>query len=171
MTKRSYTFSDGTEVEIRDVPSLALEHILNSEAGKPTVPMVEVAIARGHKRKEPNPNDPAYQGALAVWNAQKQKRTMMFLITKGVKDDPPEEFIEEYVQYLPDGASREELKYLWLADKLEDEREIARLTETLLSQTTVTEEGLEEAAAKFPRDGERRPDPELGVQEAADRSD
>lgn len=151
---RTYEFSDGTVVEIADVPSLVLEHILNSEAGKPPVPVVEVNI-RGHKRKQANPDDPAYQEALAAWRAQKQKRLLLFLVTKGVKDDPPEEFVDEYAQFLPDGATVEELKYLWLSAKLNTEDDIAQFTEALMSQTAITEAGLQEAAEKFPGDGER----------------
>lgn len=169
--KRTFTFTDGTEVEIQDVPSLVLEHILNSEAGKPPVPIVEVTMARGHKRKQPNPQDPDYIAAVNAWNGQKQKRLLMYLVTKGVKDEPPPEFVEEYEQYLPDGASLEELKYLWLAEKLDGEDEIGRFTEALMSQTAVTKEGLEEAAAIFPGDGERGADTGLGVQETAVGSD
>ena len=168
--ERTYQFSDGTVVEMAEVPSLVIEHILNSEAGKPPVPVVEVDI-RGHKRKQANPDGPAYEAAVAAWQGQKQKRLLLFLITKGVKDDPPDEFVEEYAQYLPDGASIEELKYLWLADKLDDIDEIGRFTDALMGQTAVTQEGLDEAAAKFSSDGGRNADHGLDVQETAGGED
>lgn len=164
--ERIYTFADGTDVLMAEVPSLVIEHILNNEAGKPSVPVVEVVI-RGHKRKQTNPDDPDYQAAVERWQQQKQKRLLKFLITKGVQDDPPEDFIEEYAQFLPDDATPEDFKYLWLAAKLDTDAEIARFTEALMSQTTITEGGLEEAAAKFPGDSGRDADRELALQEPA----
>lgn len=170
MSDRLFTFTDGTEVALQEVPSLVLEHILNSEAGKPPVPVVEVTI-RGHKRKQTNPDDPVYLEAVAAWEAQKQKRMLLFLITKGVADEPPEDFIDEYAQFLPDGASVEELKYLWLAAKLNETDEIARFTEALMNPTMVTGEGLDEAAAKFPGDSERVADRSLSIQESTGDQD
>lgn len=170
MTQRTYAFRDGTEVELQPVPSMVLEHIVNSEAGKPPVPVVEVTLARGHKRKQENPNDPDYIQAVRLWEAQKQKRLLMYLLTKGVKNEPPPEFVDEYRVYLPEGTGIDELKYLWLAEKIDTE-EIGELTELIMSQTVVTSEGLDEAAAKFPSDSERQSNSGMGVSEQTDSSD
>lgn len=164
---RLFIFSDGTAVETQPVPSLALEHILNSEAGKPQVPIVEVTIAGKHKRREANPKDPAYIAAVKAWEGAKQKRLMLYLVAKGVNEEPPDDFVAEYAMYLPEGAAMDEFKYLWLCPKLEAEGEIERFIEHLMSQTTVTEAGVQEAAARFPSDGERQPDHRLPLPQQA----
>lgn len=170
-TERTHEFPDGTVVHIQDVPPLVLEQILNTEAGKPQPPEVEVVIAGKRRQKQRNPDDEQYRQSLQAWEAEKQKRVMRFLITKGVVDDVPEGFIDEYETYLPPGASYEEFKYLWLGSLMKDEAAITAFTETVVSQAVVTEGGLAESADYFPGDGERQPDHGLDVQETADGQD
>lgn len=169
--ERIFTFPDGTSVETMDVPSTTVEHILNSEAGKPPVPIVEVTLAGKYKRREANPKDPDYLLALQAWEAAKQKRVMLFVVAKGVKDEPPEDFVAEYAMYLPEGAPMEEFKYLWLSPKLEGEGVIEAFIEHLLSQTAVTEAGVQEAADRFQGSGEWEPDHGLPLPEQVTRVD
>jgi hypothetical protein len=160
---RTFTFPDGTVVDTQPVSSLVIEQILNSEAGKPKVPIVETVVAGKHRRHEPNPKDPDYLKALVAWSADKQKRVMLFLIVKGVVDEPPEDFVAEYAMYLPDGASMDEFKYLWLVDKMADTDVIAALIDHIMSQSAITEEAVEDAAAKFPSDGGGQPDQSVSL--------
>lgn len=163
---RSYTFPDGTTVELLPVPPLTLEHIVNSEAGKPKPPTIRVGTNR---RAEANPDDPTFKVALTAWEQGKQKRVLLYLAVHGVKTDPPEDFMDEHAMYLDPSASFDEMKYLWLASKLPDGAEIARFIEAVTSQTTVTEAAIQEAEdAHFQGDGERAADQDVSLQSTAD---
>lgn len=154
---RSYTFSDGTTVGLRGVPPLMVEEVLNSETGKPRVPRVPVQRA-GVDRMEDNPDDPAYTAALNAFEQAKQKRVLRFVALRAVADDPPPEFTEEALPFLPDGAGTKDIKYMWIASMLQDEDEVKSFVAAALGQTMTTPEGIAESEAAFPGDGERAGD-------------
>lgn len=150
---RTYVFSDKTTVTLRPISPLTLQHITSMEAGKPAIPMVEVVIAGKKQKAQANPNDPDYLAALTAWEQEKQKRTLIFIATKGVAEDPPKASMDEYLAYMPD-AKQIDLKYMWVTEHLHDQDEITAFLNAALGQTVATEEGIAEAAAAFPGDSQ-----------------
>lgn len=155
---RTFTFEDGTAVELLPLPPLVVEFVMNNQAGKPKPPMIEVE-RRGHRRHEPNPDDPDYLARLAGWNQAKQHALMKCFIDRGVKGAPSEDEYDTYAGYLPDGADEADIKYMWIADKLTTVAEVERFIDAVVSQTVPTEEGIAEAEAVFPSDGQWQSDP------------
>lgn len=146
---RTFTFLDGTVVELDTPNPLTLEHIVNNEAGKPSVP--KVAVTRlGHKRHELNPDDPDYKLARAAWQASKEKKMLLYIVTYGVKTLPPEEETDQLRMFLPEGATDGDLKYMWISQKLESTDELTRFINEVTGQIVPTEEGIAESEAAFP---------------------
>lgn len=112
--EHTYLFDDGTEVTLQDIPPMMLMQTIQSEAGKPPVPIVEVDI-RGHKRKQSNPDDPDYLVAVNRWEEAKNNRLVQLLILRGVADDPPDDFVDAYRSVLDPAAGIDEFKCLWVA--------------------------------------------------------
>lgn len=149
-----FQFEDGTLVHLRPIPPLVVNFITTSEAGKPQPPRVPIQ-RRGVTKMEPNPDDPAYQQALAAWGAAKEQRLLKLFVERGVREDVPPEVVEQYAQYLPDGADISDIKFLWLADKMPTAQAVERFVEAVVSQTLATEKGIAESEAAFPNHGER----------------
>jgi hypothetical protein len=75
---------------------------------------------------------------------------MRYVLTEGVEENPPKDFIKRYKElYFPD-ATTDELKYLWVASFVPDQDDVSLLMRAIMGQTIPTSEGLEEAAATFP---------------------
>ncbi len=156
--KRTVTFEDGPTLKLLKLSSLVVERIQSDEKGKPQIPVLEVTYADGQKGQETNANDPEYLLADARWRMGKSYLLMRYVLTEGIAGKPPKEFIKRYRElYFPE-ASDDELKYMWVASLLPDQDDIAVLMRAIMGQTIPTGEGLEEAAATFPGDGERLPD-------------
>jgi len=168
---RTHILADGTVLELRPISSMVVHYLNTSTKGKPEAPLQDVPTRKGKKRKEPNPDDPDYQKALTEWGTDKSFRMMKYLICKGISSDPPEDEEEALRAFFPD-ESADELRYIWVFEKLgDDEKASGALIDAILGQTTVTEEGLAEAEAIFPTedgggepvrvpsDGEDAPDP------------
>ena len=165
--RRTFTTRNGTELQLRPISSLILERLSSDKSGKPKVPRVEVTIGGSHTRLEDNPNDPEYVRALAEWNKESSMRLVKYVFVHGVANSPPDAFVEEHVEYFPD-ASERDIKYLWIGSLVDEYAEdIKLLVQTITGQTSITEEGLEQAIASFPRDGGRDERGSLEPEQAA----
>lgn len=150
--KRVYTFEDGTSVELVDIPPMMIVQVMQSEAGKPPVPVVEV-VMRGHKRRETNPNDPDYLAALARWEEAKNNRMIRLVILRGVDNDPPDEFIEAYQSVLDPAAGPDDFKSLWITSLMPTADSVTDFMNAVMGQTVATEAGVAEAMDSFRADG------------------
>lgn len=153
-----YITRSGVELELVKVPYLIIERLWNDKSDKPKPPIVEVMVAGKSKRREANPNDPAFIQATKEWESEHQFRIFRYLFSKGVRCDVPNEFVKEHLEFFPN-ASDSFLQYLWVCTLLEeDEDEIAALSDAIMGQTQPTQSGLEASADRFQRPGERLSD-------------
>jgi hypothetical protein len=145
--------SDNQEIELsnRRVTSLMLERVLN--AGKPTVPHIEITLLGKHKEVQENRNDPSYLQALKDWESEQQLRMMRYVFDVGVNGAPPDWFVDEQLDYFPN-ASRVDLKYLWVASRIPDS-DLQAFSEAIVGRTIATAKGLEEAAESFRSEDQR----------------
>lgn len=159
---------DGTVLTMKPIPKLLLERLYNSQEGKPKVPVVEVMIAGQFPRKESNPEDPDYKQALEEWQTAKNLRIVRFVIINGIVDPAPDCFVRENSEFFPD-ETEGGMKYLWIVSLLGSEGEdLQLLSEALMSQTAVTEKGVELASNSFPGDGGGNPVATVPDAESAD---
>lgn len=162
---RTVTFEDGPTVKLRKLSSLVVERIQSDEKGKPQIPVQEVRYANDQTAQEANPNDPDYLLELSKWQINKSYLLMRYVLTEGIVENPPKDFIKRYKElYFPD-ASNDELKYMWVASFVPDQDDISLLMKAIMGQTIPTGEGLEEAAATFQGNGERLPDRTVSIPE------
>jgi hypothetical protein len=135
--------SRGNEVELSGKPvnKLLLERITNE--GKPRIPRKEVLLLGKHREIQANANDPDYLALLAEWDAERNIKIARYLIGVGVKGQPPQEFIDEQRQIIPD-ATDADMKYFWVGSLLPDD-DFNALIDAIIGQNTTTAKGLEEA--------------------------
>jgi hypothetical protein len=145
--------SKGDEIELSGKPitSLMLERV--TAQGRPKIPHKEVLMLGKYKEMQAVAQDPDYLALLAEWQADTNIRTMRYIFNVGVKGEPPQDFIDEQMQFFPDATSTD-LKYLWVASRVPDE-DIDRFSEAILGRTIATEAGLQEAADSFPGTDQR----------------
>lgn len=144
-------------LHLKPVSPLILERLQSSQMGMPQPPVVEVELAGGRKRKEANPNDPAYLEALSRWRTDQGVKLFEYCFFFGIVERPPKEFVDGHRLFFPE-ATEFEMQYLWIGSLVADEKALTELLSAVIGQTSVTKEGLEEAKARFPGDGEREPD-------------
>lgn len=146
-----------TTLHLKPVSPLILERLQSNQTGMPQPPVVDVELAGGRKRKEANPNDPDYQASLARWRTAQGVKMFEYCFSFGVVERPPKEFVDGHRYFFPE-ATEFEMQYLWIGSLVGDENELTGLLNAVIGQTNVTREGLEEAKARFPGDGEQQPD-------------
>lgn len=136
--------SRGTEIEFSSEPVSAMIVQRLSQLGKPKIPMTEVTLIGKHKQLEAHPQDEGYLALLDQWREEAEIRTGTYMFNKGVKGQPPQDFIDEHTPLFPE-ATPAELKYLWVCSMLPTD-DIILFTEALISRAAPTAKGLEEAA-------------------------
>jgi hypothetical protein len=146
------TLSDGSKWTILTIPFLVIERIYTSRDGEPQPPKVEVTFAGGKKSVELNRNDPAYLAAHEAWERNKNAKTVHDLLLLGVADQPAPGEVDSLSMVFPE-ANSEELRYLWMAGRLQNPDILIELTNAIVSQTAPTAEGLKEVEAQFPNSG------------------
>lgn len=143
--------SNGEEIELADKPvNYLIIHRIQTD-GKPKIPQIEVTLLGKHKQLEYYPGHEGYQARLKEWEAESELAQMRYLFVAGTKGQPPQEFIDEHLSYLPN-ATDSEMKYLWVASRLPYE-DIGAFTEAVISKTITTTKGLDESANSFRREG------------------
>jgi hypothetical protein len=153
---RIYKTRSGTVLPLRPIPAMVIRQLGNAQDEKPVPPVVEVTIGGGKtakKIKEVNENDPDYLAALQNWDVIRNERIVTYIITRGVCLEPSKADIERLRMFAP-GLSDVQLKFTWILELLEDDKEIAALTSKIMGQTAITEQGLRDAEATFPGDNE-----------------
>lgn len=165
--RRVFITRSGVELQLQRVSPVILERIHGDRSGKPKVPRVEVKMAGGHTRVEDNPNDPDYAQALKEWNQDHNSRIVKYVFVHGIANETPVEFVQEHAEFFPD-ATASDMKYLWIGSLVDEEStDIQKLIEAITGQNAITEEGLEQATASFPGDGERNGRELVAVRETA----
>lgn len=147
---RQFTSSDKTVFTLKPIPTMILERLRNDQWGRPQPPVQEVEIGGKHKHSEANPNDPKYQENLRIWESEQNMRLLKYAFSQGIAEDPPAEFVTIHAEFFP-GASNADMKYLWVVSHLSvEEDELGKLSGAIISQTDVTQEGLDAATDRFP---------------------
>lgn len=146
---RIFTTSEGIRLTLTKgkLNRFVAERIFNG--GKPEVPRKEVLLLRKYKQIEANPNDPGYLALLAEWESKRKIDFGVYLLSLGIADTVPSEFIEDNTTYLPD-ANPQEMKYMWVCS-LMSEDDLNALIELLSAQLMPTAQGLKQSADSFQR--------------------
>lgn len=150
----------GQRFTLQKTNPLLIERLVDTQQGKPEIPIIEVSAPGGRKRLEANPKDPDYLAAVNVWEREKQIKLLVYLFSKGIQESPTEEEIETLRDVLPD-ESQAMYKYLWVGEKVEgdlDEGEAIQLMQAIMGLVRPTQEGLQVAADSFQSDGQRQSD-------------
>lgn len=148
--KRTFKTKSGVELVARPISATMLQYLRNSyESKRPEAPFVEVEIA-GQTYVQQNPDDPEHKEALARHESIKNEAVAKYVFAQGISNEPPAEFIQHTRRFAPH-ASAEDMRYLWVTSLLNDDvDEYTSLSEFIMSQTMVTEKGLEKVKEAFP---------------------
>lgn len=152
--KREFHCSNGTvwKLSSRTFNPLIVMQIQSN--GRPEVPKVEVTLLGKHKQLQDNPNDPAYKTALEQWHIQANTRVMQYIFGTGINSgEIPDEFVEEYLEYVPN-AKNAEIKYAYITSMTPTD-DIGALMDAIMGETEPTEKGMQQVAQSFPGDGGR----------------
>ena len=150
--KPTYTFSDGTSVELKPIPPLLINMVNSSTKGKPRPPKIEVEYANGRKVLEDNPNDPTYLEQLDQWNQDKQLRLLKLIYVQGVAgsfydlagvDDMM--IVEHLTVENFDNPTDEDYKYVYIAGKLLSSDHIEAFQNAVLQLTVPTQDAIEDS--------------------------
>lgn len=170
LPRARYRFADGTVVTIRGI-SETLLYAAQSESGKPAAPQREIRMAGGGvqlvPRRDDEPvlteeeiekiDDPKkreeeaayarYRKELNRWGIERGARVARLLFIAGVEDNPPPEEADLWKQL---GFTAEmEIKFAWLASKLQTAEAMQHFFDTVVSLTMPSEEGIERAGEMF----------------------
>lgn len=126
---------------------------LQSDAGKP-VPdkMKEIKMAGGMVTKMPDTDDEDYKEAIKEWEIKKAVRYARTMILEAVKEWPPDEDIQYWVSVGFNDPV--DIKYYWIARKLINQELEHDFYQTIMGLSVPTDEGLDDAEATFPGDGQ-----------------
>lgn|GEM_PF-6347485 len=155
--KREFHASETIIFTLVPIPIMNLMVIRNTKTGKPMPPETEMVYAGGKTRIEKNPFDPEYLKALNEWELEKKFAFTRYIISFGIKENPPEDVVNSYKEISED-LSATEIKYMWVCSLVDTDVFFGMLVEAILGQNTVTEKGLEEVAETFPSDGKQSAD-------------
>lgn len=150
--KPSFTFYDGTTVNLLPIPPLLINMINNSNKGKPIPPKIEVVYAGKSSVLEPNYNDPNYIVELEQWEMSKQIRLLKLIYTRGVEGDfyllaSVDEInsLEELAEEIFSVPTEDDKKYLYIASKLVSTEEIERFQNAVLQLTVPTQDAIQDS--------------------------
>lgn len=151
MDATTYLCKDtGVVFHLKKISLLTLRSIQNNMWGMPQPPVVEVAVGpKKIKRRESNPNDPAYKEKLQEWTNAKSERSLEYICTEGVKDNPPQKDVVRLRGYLP-GATESQIKYAWIVEQFTNPDEIGELSDKIVSMVAPSEKGISDAESTFP---------------------
>lgn len=136
----------GVVFELQPIPPLNFDDFntaYDRHHPKPRPPMIEVTVV-DKKLSQPNAADPYFVNELEDWSAQKESDSRHFILAKGVKNEPPEDWQPDDLLYSGE-LPKWKRKSLWVSDQLHSLRDITGLIEAIQSLNTVTETALDEA--------------------------
>ena len=162
--KRTYTTRSGRTFHLRPINPMILSRFqVEMRKTEPRIPLKVVSYGKDRWGEEPDPESAAYLQAHEIWDAEKNAQQLEFVFSLGIADDPPatDALLDATEDFFPDRSPRTR-KYDWVCqflqlDMAEGEdaiNEIEELSEAILGQSVVTQDGLEQAKAEFP--GTRR---------------
>lgn len=153
--ERIHTTRSGAVFHLRPVSPVVVRQLKTDWRGKPQPPIVEVSLgSKGKKEKVANTDDPEYLAALAAWTEEKETRTLTYIWTMGVCDEPSAMDRERILEFFP-GATATEIKSIWIKEQLVSFDDIGELTENILGFNIVTEGGIRQAEETFLGDSEQ----------------
>lgn len=154
----TFTSKTGHVFQLQAIQPVLLRRITSDSWGKPQPPIVESTVGKQkHKVKEANPNDPDYLQALREWEIEHKDTMLMYVIARGVCDNPPAQALEDLKQFLP-GSTDAGLKYSWVLECLASDDELGSLVEAIVGLSVPTDKGIQTAEERFPGDGESETD-------------
>lgn len=154
---RVFQTASGLTLELEEIPPLLLLDIHSNEAGKP-VPPEKVHPAGIAGVTYFDEDDPDYKAALSAWETNHTAELLRLCIIMGVKTMPDlNDPIVAKLRLITPNASWDLLKQRWVQSHLTED-EFAPFIEQVMSQTVITEEGLQEAEATFRDMGRRETD-------------
>ena len=165
----TFTFPDGTVVELMEIPMMLSMDFYNDEKGKPEPPMVEMPDTVGNI-EVPDEDDPDYQEKLSKWETDHLLEVVRLCALMGVATQaPPDDPILEKLSFIRPDAKETELQYLWVMSKLTTQDSMGEFVEAVVGQTALTEEGVDAAADpnRFRDLGQREASNGAQVQEPA----
>lgn len=149
-TPRTYTTQTGVVWPLRGIPAMLVRQLYNDQTGKPEPPVVDVTYGK-KTVQEPNEKDPDYIKALDKWNETLSFRIMVYVLTRGVCDEPGKIATERLREFFP-GATDSERKYAWILESFDSDEEAGIMMNVILGQTVPTEGGIRAAEDTFPGD-------------------
>ena len=165
VSEHTYTTKSGVALELRQISAIFIRRMQRDTWGKPQPPIVESRV--GPKKvivRETNQDDPEYKAALALWNEEHNERMLIYVMARGIVNEPSAEDIERIRSFFP-GETADGLKYAWLLEMMSDE-EVGELSQAIMGLSIPTEKGIADAEARFPGDGERANDQGLPATES-----
>lgn len=163
-----YTSSRGTELTVLPISPHELDAMVVRVTSKvelpPEVPKKVIPLAGGATQTIQAGKDPDYLEALVNHNRRTRHEAIIagqdaeiFLFNEGIKENPPEEWVENRRIYMPD-LSDIEAKRLWVLAQLMQLGESNILSDIIQGQEVPTASGLNDAADEFQADDEREAD-------------
>jgi len=152
-----FTTKSGLLLELQEIPPLLLLDLHSNEMGKPQPPeKVHPAGIAGVTFFDED--DPDYKEALSAYETNRTGELLRACILMGVKTFPPlDDPLVKRLRLISPNAGNDLLKLRWVEAQMKED-EFGPFIEAVMSQTTVTEEGLLEAEATFRHMGERATD-------------
>lgn len=153
----------GYTVQIRSIGPTTLEAlgqaVRKSLPGKPEPPLNIVTGLDGQPSQEPNPADPDYEAALAVYEEQVQAevgaRLMELMRTYAVRYEVDPETLAEFraaMQAAGVELEDDNREVWWKHFILNSQADAQQLVSAVLRQSGPTEEAIQEKVASFPGD-------------------
>lgn len=154
LDERTYTTRMGVVLALQPISPIIVMRLRSDKWGMPQPPVEEVAVGPKQKLvKQANKEDPDYKERLRQWEIDQNEKILIYAWSQGIKTNPPKKDLDLMIELFP-GASENQLKYLWVSSVLGDDDDIAELTEAIISQSVVTEQGIRDAEETFPSNGQ-----------------
>jgi hypothetical protein len=134
-------------LSVRVIPRLVLNRFKidwEKKNPKPLPPKVEVTIVNT-KTSQNDSRDEYYQRQLDDWRELQANALADFIFLRGIVSEVPENWEPVFPELVPEEPTSDQLKLAWLSELLEQEADIIKLQEAIMSLSEPTEEGIKEA--------------------------
>jgi hypothetical protein len=139
--------NDELTLSVRVIPRLVLNRFKidwEKKNPKPLPPKVEVTIVNT-KTSQNDSRDEYYQRQLDDWRELQANALADFIFLRGIVSEVPENWEPVFPELVPEEPTSDQLKLAWLSELLEQEADIIKLQEAIMSLSEPTEEGIKEA--------------------------
>lgn len=151
----TYTTLGGVKLCLRPISPVLVRFIQSDTFGRPQPPVITVKVGKAQKPvKQANPDDPDYKARLKAWDDAHNEKALIYIWSRGVASEVPAD-VEARLRELMPGVNADAIKYAWLLELMPDTKEMGILSNRIVGQSIATEEGIADAEARFPGEGER----------------